>query len=146
MCILGSVFQQVYSRKCILGSVFQKVYSRKYILGSVLQEVYFSRYILGSVLQEVYSMMCIIGSIFQEVGSAKAEEMTVCNIKSGLNDFLDYISLVVCLVLPTILGPVLLLVLSPFFVFQVGFFLFCRQTPIKNSQFLKRNHEYLIHS
>ncbi|XP_023347187.1 uncharacterized protein LOC111715979 [Eurytemora carolleeae] len=56
--------------------------------------------------------------IEEEVGSAKAEEMTVCNIKSGLNDFLDYISLVVCLVLPTILGPFLLLVLSPFFVFQ----------------------------
>ena len=32
------------------------------------------------------------------------EEKTVCNIKTGVNDFLDYLGILVTIVIPTILG------------------------------------------
>ena len=47
------------------------------------------------------------------IGGARKEELTVCTVKTGLNDFLDYISLAVSLVLPAGLGPLLLLLLLP---------------------------------
>ena len=47
------------------------------------------------------------------IGSSRKEELTVCAVKTGLNDFLDYISLTVTLLLPTTLGPLLLLLLLP---------------------------------
>ena len=32
-------------------------------------------------------------------------DLTYCTVKTGVNDFLDYIALVVSLVIPLILGP-----------------------------------------
>ena len=47
------------------------------------------------------------------IGATRKEELTVCTVKTGLNDFLDYISLCVTLVLPASIGPLLLLLSSP---------------------------------
>ena len=47
------------------------------------------------------------------IGATRKEELTVCTVKSGLNDFLDYISLCATLVLPASIGPLLLLLSSP---------------------------------
>ena len=40
------------------------------------------------------------------VGGFREEELTVCTVKTGVNDFLDYISLAITLVLPFVFGPV----------------------------------------
>ena len=47
------------------------------------------------------------------IGPTRKEELTVCTVKTGLNDFLDYITLSVTLLLPAGIGPLLLLLSSP---------------------------------
>jgi hypothetical protein len=47
------------------------------------------------------------------IGTSRQEELTVCTVKTGLNDFLDYISLSVTLLLPAALGPLPLLLALP---------------------------------
>ena len=49
------------------------------------------------------------------VGETKKEELTVCSVKTGVNDFLDYFSLATTLIVPTILGPALLICVSPLY-------------------------------
>ena len=49
------------------------------------------------------------------VGETRQEELTVCSVKTGVNDFLDYISLATALICPTVLGPALLLCVAPLY-------------------------------
>ena len=49
------------------------------------------------------------------VGDTRKEELTVCSVKTGVNDFLDYISLATTLIGPTILGPALMVFVSPLY-------------------------------
>ena len=39
------------------------------------------------------------------VGDSRVEELTICTIKTGVNDFLDYFSLFVSLLVPLVAGP-----------------------------------------
>ena len=41
------------------------------------------------------------------------EDKNVCSIKTGMNDLLDYLGIIVTLVLPTLLGPLMLVAVTP---------------------------------
>ena len=49
------------------------------------------------------------------LGESRKEELTVCSVKSGINDFLDYISLATTLIGPLIIGPFFLICVSPLY-------------------------------
>jgi len=72
--------------------------------------------------EKVFGVGMLQGSdiqiVSELVGSAREEELTSCRIRTGINDFLDYISLTVTFLIPTILGPVLLTLISPLIILK----------------------------
>lgn len=40
-------------------------------------------------------------------GTPRSMDLTYCTVKTGLNDLLDYIALMVALIIPLIMGPCL---------------------------------------
>ena len=56
-----------------------------------------------------------LSSIPPSLGTPRNLDLTYCTVKTGVNDLLDYIALVVALLLPLALGPCIV------GVFQVGF-------------------------
>ena len=48
-----------------------------------------------------------------EVSDVHHEDKNVCSVKTGMNDLLDYMGIIVTIVIPTLLGPLMLMIITP---------------------------------